>query len=836
MIVAPLLADDATSIYFQQLRARRLFSVAEGYCIDRLGSAELSDELRARLTFELSRTLAEHAQYVGSEESVELFERSVRTLEDFLAKEPSHPLRLIASFDRALLPANRGEFLRWQAELFPHHVRLRTHALAALDDAIERLPVVEQVLTERLRGDVAQAERGLTELKPHEVRTMLSAVRYHLGVAHLERAKLFPRSSPERVAAQMAADESLRPVAAGAAGEERTLLAQVRLAESNRLRGEFKQALVMLAAVEKARPPRDVHDLVVSQRMQVFLDEQKTGDALKVLAQYEQVREGSSGELLYFKLRALVDEWKSGLESEPKSSVLAAEVLDQIHAQVTRCDREVGGYWSSRCRALAAGVDESSEFGGELAEAVQIARGAFDSGDVEKAVAAYENAAVIAGRIGRVDQAQELVFVSGSILLDSARVREAGEAFRTAFEQNPVGPKAADAHLLWAWCAGRLFEKSRAAADGEIYRDALAAHLQKFGNHETAAEAAWLLGEFEERRGRTAQSLDFYLQVPAKHARGDAAQAAVARSFEQLLAELERAKQPREPIEAQAVEQLSQFVLLFPPDTEPLTVSQAEVATRLARILMNRLPPDYARSDRLLERVLASVPADTARPAATTKTWKALAAIAARLRIVSLAGQNRFSEATAFVQRLGDASPGEVLGVLDGLSEAATHIAPVARRGLGDLQLKAAEEIAGRRSKLSYAESLRLNRCLAEAYLATGQPTKAIEAYERLLKTGPRNLATLRVVANLLVDCGTDACIGKAIGYWREIESSEKKGSREWLEASYSIARCSLKLKRLEECRKIVRVTRVLYPELGGPDLKSKFDRLERDLEEAFHK
>ncbi|MGE3313593.1 MAG: tetratricopeptide repeat protein [Planctomycetaceae bacterium] len=833
-------ADDVTSTYFEQLRLRRLFSVAEGYCIDRLAAPGVSDELRARLTVELSRTLAEHAKYTGVEESAELYDRALKGLDSFLAVSPPNPLRPLLETERALIPAGRGEFLRWQAGLFPHNEKLRKQTIATLDDASTRLMTVEQVLAERTRADVARANRTPGELAPHEIRALLNSVRFALGVTQIERAKLFPRGTGEQVASLVEADEWLRRVASGPAGDELTAPSQLRLAESQRLRGDFRQALSMLSAIEKASPPTNLLEQVVAQRALTMLDHGKLDDALSTITQHESAHDGSSGELLYVKLQTLKALWKNATEKEPKDAPLAAEILDQIQAQVKRADRDVGGYWAVRCRTLAAGVQEAADFGGALAEAARKARGSLVSGNAAQAIEEFGAAAAIATREGRADQAQEFAFTRASILLDEGRLADAASAFQEAANQHPNGAKAAEAHLLWAWCAGRMFDKSRSPTDGEQYARALIAHRETYAKHATAVEAAFLLAEYKERQGAYAEALKLYEEVPLNHPHGLDAKASSARCYEQILADLDRQKLPRDAVEKEAINRLDQFASNFPDEPARLGVQQAEVALRLARIRMNRESPDYARADRLLERTLASPPdfATETDPEIlrTRETWKAIVSTAARLRIVSLAGQNRLSEAHEFIRKLSTASPGEVLSVLDGLAAASSRVEPVARRGLADLQLKASEEIAHRRGELAPLELQRLQRSLAEAYMATGQPTKAIGAYELLLKSDPRNPQTVRIVANLLVECGTDACIEKALGYWRQIEAQQKKGTREWLEASYYIAWCCFKLEQMEECRKILRVTRVLYPELGGEELKRKFDQLEKELRSSFSK
>ena len=54
-------AEPSDEAFIEGLRARRLFSLAETYCRDRLAEADLSDPDRAELVIELARTYAQHA-------------------------------------------------------------------------------------------------------------------------------------------------------------------------------------------------------------------------------------------------------------------------------------------------------------------------------------------------------------------------------------------------------------------------------------------------------------------------------------------------------------------------------------------------------------------------------------------------------------------------------------------------------------------------------------------------------------------------------------------------------------------------------------------------------
>ncbi|MFH1299664.1 MAG: hypothetical protein ABIK07_01290, partial [Planctomycetota bacterium] len=169
----------------------------------------------------------------------------------------------------------------------------------------------------------------------------------------------------------------------------------------------------------------------------------------------------------------------------------------------------------------------------------------------------------------------------------------------------------------------------------------------------------------------------------------------------------------------------------------------------------------------------------------------------------------------------------ELLSVLNGVSRINLELTPEVRRELGMLQLKSAEKLAARRDELNPQQIQRLDLCLAEAYLAVDQPIRALEFYQGLLKQSPNDASLVKQVALLLERCGTKACLRQATQKWRQLEATEKPGTVPWLDARLHIIQTALDSGDEAEAKKLLGVTKLLYPELGNDDLQNRYREVE---------
>lgn len=821
------IGDEATERFFDGLRERRLFGLAEGYCLDRMGSERLDPEQRTEFVIELSRTLAEHGRYVpDGDERDGLWSRATGVLDEALAaKPPPTPTqRLRLELQRALVPAGLGEFLGRQVEVEPFNAALRERAATLMDDALARLAALQRRL-DNPTDDGTDAPSTAT------VRAIEYNVRLRTAVTELDRAALLNRDDPNRVALLDRAADTFQSLTGGDPSDETTQRCHVFLARAWRMQGRAADAVRPLDKLLSGdeRLATNVRDEVEAERAMITLVLGRPDETAKYLLEYGRARGRLPGELRFLLARALIGLWQAARRLE--RPMIADDALERLRNHVAATEAEVGGYWGMRCRVLLENAVAADEYGAELAHVIREADGRFHAGRTDDAIDGYAEAVRLATERDRPELVFQLGFTRGSMLLDADRPSEAADQFASLVERFPQHERAAKADLLAAYSLGRAYDAERTADARERYAAALEGHRARFPQSPTAGEAAWMLGRLHERRLQYTDALTAYLAIPAGHARGPVAAARAAAMFETIISLLEARNQPTDEWVASARTQLGRIVRGFPSAVEPLGLEQADVAIVLAKLQIGTEPRDYETADRLLERVATTWGAiERDLPEDERAIWREVAREAVQLRIVAMAGRGEIDGASRMITQLAGADASTLLEVLDGLTAVLSTEDGQLARQLGRLQLAAAARLDEQRDQLDATSRRRLDVCLAEGYLATDQSKHAVEVYERLLDEHPDDANLKRTIARRLTDCGRPECVRVAKPLWREFERKARVGTPEWFGHRYHVAWCALELGKLDECKQLLGVTRALHPDLGGPAWTAKFEELERRL------
>jgi tetratricopeptide (TPR) repeat protein len=483
---------------------------------------------------------------------------------------------------------------------------------------------------------------------------------------------------------------------------------------------------------------------------------------------------------------------------------------------------------------LVDAAREADEFGPALAKSVRQAKWAWKNGDLEGAIAAYHRAVGEAHQSGRGAFAVELALHMATLQTEARDFDGAVTTLTGLLDSYPDTPRAAEAHLLRAYALGKRYAQRPDEERKQAYRAALDEHRKKFADSPTWAEATWMLARLEEHEGRWSEAIALLESIPVASKRGEDAQVELALAYEQAIEDLRQRGEPPDEEVRKAIVALNAAVRTFPPEPELFSDSQAEVAWRLARLLLSQKPPDFVLADRLLDRVLRSAEHSTDGASAakrqaggTTREWFANAS---QLRIISLAGQGRLDEARDVVAQMDGSDPDHVLDVLTGLSAAADQVAIERRQSVGQLQWELSQHLEEQRESLSAEQKLKLDECLARAHAALGRYPEAAALYQKLLWQRPDDQRLLEALARLYESCGSTSCLRNALTQWQALEHRQRKGTQEWLESRYHMAWCSHQVGDDEAARKLIGVTRLLYPELGSPELKRQFAELAAEL------
>jgi len=860
--------DDDTSLYFQGLRERGLFRLAESYCFQRLASADLPLSQRIVWTCELARTLVEHAQLTGGPEREELWLRAAKSLSNLLENHPGQPGMIRVEAERANVSASFGIALQQQSAESPHDTSRQRKAYEQLELAIRQLTAAESALEEALKKASRRPGRtvgpGTTgEPTPFEIRQMQLRGRLAWGEAVVSIALLLPEGTVERKDELQRAEQRLKQAAVGQKTDETALRAQVLLARVARLRGDAKQAAAILKGINAKELPSRVLHLHVAERIELALLAGHPDEALEAFTKHPQRSTFFTGELQYLKLQALLKLRQVALAQ--KDAAAAQEIYERAGGQVRLMEEELGGYWAYRSRRLFEDAELVDQYGADVLALVSRAKQLYAEGSRAAASRMYSDAAALARRNGRAAVADGLEITSGSILLEVNDFAGAAAVFETLGKQSPTGPRSADAHILWGYSLGKLYDQRRTKSRREAYTAALVQHRQRFAGNTTDFEAAWMLGLLEERRLQYTKALKLYLEVPRLHPRSDLARLGATRCYLAILERLREIKRPADTWESEAVMTVSRFAADIPTLASNVQLPQAELLLGLARIELQRDIPGYLAADEALSRSIAAaethVPAESPTDAkegnaaglittsgttagggteSATKDghvdsaqlagWKRIVAEARPLKIITLAGRGKAKEGRAELLAASKISAASLLEVVAGLARVVDQVEAGQRQDAAELLLTAGTRLSARETELRPQERERLGQLLAGAYRESDQPRKALETWEALLEKSPTR-ETLRTVARMQSDDGRPESLRKARSNWRKIEAQEKPGSPAWMTARYETARCALALREFGECRKLVQVTRVLYPELGGPDLREKFLKLLRAAE-----
>ena len=802
----------AVARYFAGLRQRGLLVLAEEYAIRQLGETHLSPAVRRQIACELTTTLVAHARLNPGPQQVELFASAAEYLQRELTQTDLPPAdRFLLQGELALLGAVRGEVLTWELELQPGVDRagcreLLSQSLADLQGFLERMPHAPE------------------ELSREEKNELEDRLRLALGQLYLDRARM-ASTAANRVGDLLSATRELEGCTHVRGRDELAREARLKLAAIARLQQNEPQAANLLTSLSGLNAPAEFLDRVKAEQIRLDLAASRYDQAL------DNVRRGASASPEVRALGVEVLASAAALAGRKQQLTLQDQLLEQARAELAL----VNGHWQRWASQQLQLAEVRQRYGPELASVVLAGQSAFQQGDLSRAAQEFAEATRIAHGLRRADDAVEFGLTRGSILLQENRLSEAADSFRQLVDAYPGHRRAAEADLLLCYARGMMFNAQPGAEQEAAYVAALENHRQRFAADPKVAEATWMLASLKEQQQDWQGALPLYAAIPSDSSRYDEAQLRVVSLDQRILNRLREQQQPTDAWEDQAILRLGHIVAEYPLAPESWSLMQAEIGLQGAKLLLQHRAQRLDDADALLGRIIESAAAirqqATRTDSAVDPRWDELNRQARQLRILSLAGRGKLNEARILLQQLETDDPPTLLHLLNGLSELTESIPNANRRQLGELQRDMAVRLQHRRAELPADQQRMLDEIVAQAQVASGNLPEAAAIYEQLLQTTPGDRRLMTTVAGLYLQRGQPADLQHAREWWVKLEALEQPGSEPWLVARLEVIRIMVRQQDIAAARKLLGVTRILYPKAGSAELRQQYADVAKTFE-----
>jgi tetratricopeptide (TPR) repeat protein len=799
--------------YLEGLRRRRLYELAEKYCDDRLADPALDVTRRSELTIELIRTLSEHALEAGGDVAAGLWKRATSSAAEYATQHPNDPRLLLVRLQGALAHAAEGESRRLALgdEIDPQ-------ATTAVRDTHRRAITEFEQLERQASDSLRKASRpAMTDssLSTAELQSLQVNLQFQLAKVLISQAQSYPVGSADRINALSRAGESLQRIARQ---KSRTALVwSAALEELARLRllGEYSTAESQLAELAGAQPPAAIASRLQAERIRLALARQRLDDALAEAGAAAQAKQGPDVDLA--RLEAQLAAWRRATSQHLDDE--AAEWQRRATEQAAAIGRNYGGQWMRQAEGLVAATLQGSGFRQSANTLTLTAAGFYRSGQLDKAIATFDQAARAARDERQADRAFEAAYSAATIEKERQNYRAAADRYRQLALDAPQHARAAAAHLLAAYCVAQLAQLEKPPKLDE-YRSLLREHILNWPQGATASQAYSWLGRVAENRGDWNEAIEALSQVKPADPQFAEAAAAISRCYEAKLAELHARGQDGQALANDALAALERILSSARARGVKSDAAARTATLSAARIWLTELPTGAFPAEQLLQDALK---ADTAAPADwQTSAWRWL--------VPALVMQGKGGQADQLLDAVTK-SPAEALASLEVLSLVRRRQAGSdGARKLVVVELRLEDKLLERRAELD-GETLRsVQRRRAITLAETGKRQEGLAALQAMADEYPRDGQTHEDLANLLM-AGNDGDMRAALTKWTQVAEKSRPGTPRFFRAYCGLAQTQLKLGQRRAATATVQAVADKYPQLGGVVMKPRFEQILAEAE-----
>ena len=749
-----------------------------------LNNPAIPVEERARRVLEGSGSLDQAAQQSPSApERRSRWSQAVELLDEFLAKNPDVESAPLLRFQAGVYRWAEGRSFADQVELAPAESKLRAGAIAALDDSTRRLRAVA--------------------VKPVEANEPFGQnVRFRLAQSIADRAKLDPEGDPGRMALEREAlallDGSL--TAPGLRPFARLLRSELTI----RL-GLFGQAQMEIEQAERLTPPPPAAPLLEA-KVAALAGRTLFDEAKKVVASSKVA--GPLKRLLEIRIalarRRERPPGRDRKEIDDEAFRLAEPFRGASGPEARRALMELA-------RTIdEPGADAPPDWWDLLAE------GHLRLGDPVRAGRLDAKGGDRAEAAGQGDKAASLRYKAGAYLFEAGKFAEADRRLSRVIDQ-PGAPRdlKSRAGMLRALARGRAVATREPEASKGSYLSALESQVRDFPLEASTGEARWLLGQVRIAAGRVDEALALWGGIPHGHPRWLEARTLIADRL-------------REAVESQKINRDSSAI-----------ASKMEAARRSLKAALDeaREGPEVVALTLQLARL--ELTPDAGRPSLALEACDRLLRLAAwpeqhqttRLyRMVALAQSVRWVEAEQAAR--SEARTEDLASLLPALRlldrSACDAEAEVSRRRMGLIAKVLTNRLIDHIDELPPAARDEAHLHHARALLFSGDlagARKEIASWGG--PVGEVDDELLRELADTYLRL--DAFV-LAIDAERYRSSRLAPGTLPWFESRYGMALAYYRADRPKDARQLIDATAILHPDLGGGELRARFERLRQKI------
>ena len=798
----PPTIDDRSSDerFLAGLRERQLFDLAENYCRRKLARNDLSDRQRARMTIELARVLAGRALDAPRAERAKLWQQAFELLTAYRTKFPESGFTLLVEYRRAAIQLEQAEVLRQEARLAGSGADTLNSVRQRLRETIKTLRSLDEAIVRAARSPTIErdAARGLTK---SQLTALGHNTKFQLGRAYRIQAETYAAGSPDRVNAIGQADELLGPLAEINTDATYVWNSRVELMRTARLAGTFEKGEAIARMLRVTNPAQHIQQAMQAELVRILAAQPSTiRQALDVVANDRKAGRVQSGDLALAQLEAQLAAWRVAKQASDTS--LAAKHLEDASDTLAAIRAEYPGYWALRAGQLLDTTDQSAIL-------VRSAATHYHEGRFDEAVAAYASAAQ---RASDAERKFELSLIAAKIEHGRERWSDAIRRYRRLALAWPKHDAASETHLTAIQLAAAKLSK-----DGDLYAQLLAEHVATWPEQPSAGESFVRLGELAEIEKQWIRAIAAYMKVPRGNQRQLAAIRGVSRCVAPLIAAAQAKNQRTDKLASDAASYFESVVRTADgnwPERFNRVAQEASLAA--ARIRLQHV----ARSELYVEQLLAAALARAVEP---TPAWQQEAHM---LSVVALAMQGKAADARKRIAAVTSGSADQLLALAGEIQRAATTSDGAQAKAMAGLQLDVVRLLKSQNANLSPQQRTMVMRREAEALSGIGRRDEALRLFASIAGGSPNDGALQEAYAELLLDSDDKPQIQAALERWRAIDKRSRPGTARWLRAKYALASAHLKLGNSAQAKKIIALTRVLAPDLGGAEMQAKFDAL----------